>query len=91
VLRQVLDGYVPRELIERPKVGFSIPLGSWLRGPLRGWAEALIDHARLVDEGYLNADMISSMWHQHISGRYDRSTFLWNILMFQAWYECQKN
>jgi len=85
VLRQVLDRYVPRDLIDRPKVGFAVPLGDWLRGPLRDWAESLLDNKGLIEDGLLDSEMISSMWHQHLSGRYDRSTYLWNILMFQAW------
>ena len=85
VLRCVLDRYVPRELIERPKAGFSIPLGDWLRGPLREWAESLLDTTKLVEEGLLDADKITLMWRQHLSGSYDRSAYLWNILMFQAW------
>lgn len=86
VLRRTLDRYVPRELIERPKAGFSIPLGAWLRGPLRDWAESLLDTDKLSAQGYLDADMVSVMWQQHLSGSYDRSTYLWNVLMFQAWY-----
>ena len=85
VLRRVLDRYVPRQLVERPKAGFSIPLADWLRGPMREWAESLINPARLEDEGLLDPRQVSSMWNQHISGSYDRSTYLWNILMFQVW------
>jgi asparagine synthase (glutamine-hydrolysing) len=85
VLRRVLDRYVPRHLVERPKAGFSIPLADWLRGPMREWAESLINPARLENEGLLDPCQISSMWNQHISGSYDRSTYLWNILMFQVW------
>ncbi len=90
-LRRVLDRYVPRKLIERPKAGFSIPLGDWLRGPLRDWAESLLDRTKLVNEGLLDAEKISLMWCQHLSGRYDRSAYLWNILMFQAWQEVVDN
>jgi len=87
VLRRVLDRYVPRELIERPKAGFSIPIGDWLRGPLRDWAETLLNLEKLSDQGFLDAEKVSVMWQQHLSGSYDRSTYLWNVLMFQAWYE----
>lgn len=86
VLRRVLDRYVPRELIERPKAGFSIPLGDWLRGPLRDWAETLLNAEKLSGQGFLDAEKVSVMWQQHLSGSYDRSTYLWNVLMFQAWY-----
>lgn len=86
VLRGVLDRYVPRELIERPKAGFSIPLGDWLRGPLRDWAETLLNVEKLSGQGFLDAEKVSVMWRQHLSSSYDRSTYLWNVLMFQAWY-----
>lgn len=85
-LRRVLDRYVPRELIERPKAGFSIPIGDWLRGPLRDWAEIHLDGAKLAAQGFLDAEKVSLMWRQHLSGSYDRSSYLWNVLMFQAWY-----
>ncbi|HFB66307.1 MAG TPA: asparagine synthase (glutamine-hydrolyzing) [Aeromonadales bacterium] len=87
VLRQVLDRYVPRELIERPKVGFSVPLGDWLRGPLRNWAESLLSPSLLEQQGMLNPEKVNFMWQEHLSGYYDRSSYLWNVLMFQAWYE----
>lgn len=85
ILRRVLDRYVPRELIDRPKTGFSIPLGEWLRGPLREWAEALLDPSQLRAQGYLDAAKVERTWQQHLSGYYDRSPYLWNVLMFQAW------
>ncbi len=84
-LRRVLDRYVPRELIERPKAGFSIPIGDWLRGPLRDWAESHLDGAKLAAQGFLDTEKVSLMWRQHLSGSYDRSSYLWNVLMFQAW------
>lgn len=87
VLRQVLYKYVPRKLIERPKAGFGIPVGQWLRGPLLDWAEALLDERRLVEEGYLNPEPIRNAWQQHLSGRYDWTARLWAVLMFQAWLE----
>lgn len=86
-LREVLYKQVPRELIERPKAGFAVPIGQWLRGPLRDWAEALLDEARLRDEGYLQPAPIRKAWLQHLSGRYDRTPSLWSVLMFQAWLE----
>jgi asparagine synthase (glutamine-hydrolysing) len=86
-LRRVLDRYVLRELIERPKAGFSIPIGDWLRGPLRDWAETLLNAEKLSDQGLLDAEKVSMMWEQHLSGSYDRSPYLWNVLMFQAWHE----
>jgi asparagine synthase (glutamine-hydrolysing) len=89
VLREVLYRHVPRELIDRPKKGFSVPLGDWLRGPLRDWAEALIDEKRLQSEGYFYPEPIRKAWQQHISGRRDNASKLWSVLMFQAWLELQ--
>ena len=86
-LRQILYKHVPKELIERPKTGFSIPLGLWLRGPLRDWAESLLDEQRLRDEGYFYPDMVRKLWLEHINGKKDWGTKLWSILMFQSWYE----
>lgn len=91
-LRQVLYKYVPKELIDRPKAGFAIPVGQWLRGPLRDWAEALLDEKRLENEGYFYSKPIRDKWKQHLSGRYDHSASLWAVLMFQSWLEttCRK-
>lgn len=86
-LRQVLYKHVPRSLIERPKAGFAVPIGDWLRGPLREWAEALLAPERLRREGYLDPEMIHQAWTQHLSGRYDCTPRLWFVLMFQAWLE----
>ena len=86
-LRQILYKHVPRALIERPKAGFAIPIGDWLRGPLRGWAEDLIDPSRLEQQGYLDARVIRRLWAQHLSGQHDWTARLWYVLMFQAWLE----
>jgi asparagine synthase (glutamine-hydrolysing) len=87
LLRQVLDRYVPRDLIDRPKAGFAAPIDSWLRGPLKDWAEALIDPARLRREGVLAADPIQKKWREHQAGTRNWQYPLWNVLMFQAWKE----
>lgn len=84
-LRKLLYREVPRALIERPKSGFSIPLADWLRGPLRSWAEDLLDSRRVVREGFFDADQLQLTWRQHLAGTYDWSQRLWCVLMFQAW------
>ena len=86
ILRQLLYRHVPRELIERPKMGFGVPLDEWLRGPLRDWAEALLDERRLRDEGYFRAKPIRDLWQSHLRGSNEQYR-LWTILMFQSWLE----
>jgi asparagine synthase (glutamine-hydrolysing) len=88
-LRQLLYRYVPRELIDRPKRGFAVPLHDWLRGPLRDWAEALLDSKRLETEGFFNVTKVRTAWSEHLSGRRNWSPRLWSVLMFQAWLEEQ--
>ena len=78
---------MPKELIERPKAGFAIPVGQWIREPLRDWAEELLDESRIRREGYLNAEPIRKMWDQHLSGSHDWTSRLWAVLMFQAWLD----
>lgn len=90
LLRNILDRYVPRKLVERPKSGFGLPIHEWLRGPLRHWCENLLDERRLKHEGFFDAKLVRQMWDEHLSGRRNRQYDLWSILMFQAWYEAQQ-
>jgi asparagine synthase (glutamine-hydrolysing) len=87
ILRDVLYRRVPRELIERPKVGFTVPLADWLRGPLRGWAEELLSPARLATTGLLQVGPIRNVWRAFLGGRRELALRLWAVLMFEAWRE----
>ncbi|UAB91735.1 asparagine synthase (glutamine-hydrolyzing) (plasmid) [Ruegeria sp. SCSIO 43209] len=87
LLRQVLHRYVPRELIERPKMGFEVPIGLWLRGGLKDWAAALLAPERLAREGYLDPVLVGQLWSQHQAGTHNWGHQLWNVLMFQSWLE----
>jgi asparagine synthase (glutamine-hydrolysing) len=91
VLRQVLSQYVPPSLTDRPKQGFGIPVGEWLRGPLREWAEDLLDERRLREDGYLRPEPIRKKWDQHQSLATNAQYSLWGVLMFQAWRAAQRD
>jgi asparagine synthase (glutamine-hydrolysing) len=91
ILRDVLYRYVPKELIERPKTGFSIPLAMWLRGPLKSWAADLLAPDLLKRQGFLDVQAVQALWNSHQSGQRDREHQLWNILMFQSWLAQNKS
>ncbi|MBV8514088.1 MAG: asparagine synthase (glutamine-hydrolyzing) [Acidobacteria bacterium] len=89
-LRNLLYRYVPQQLVDRPKKGFGVPIHEWLRGPMRSWAEDLLDESRLKSEGFFAAKPIHQKWNEHVSGRRNWQAQLWAVLMFQAWLEQQK-
>ena len=91
ILRQVLYKYVPKKLIERPKAGFGIPIDTWIRGPLRDWADSLLEKRRLREEGFFNPQPIRQKWKEHLSGKRNWQYCLWDVLMFQLWQESNKN
>ncbi len=86
VLRQILYKYVPKELLQRPKMGFGVPIEHWLRGPLREWAEDLLTEESLKQHGLLNVEYIRAKWKEHLSERRNWQYLLWNVLIFQDWY-----
>ena len=90
ILRNILYKHVPKQLIERPKAGFSIPLGEWLKGPLKEWAEVLLESSRIEKEGYLNSNYVNQLWVEHLTGKRDGTFKIWSILMFQSWLESTK-
>ncbi len=87
LLRKILGQYIPEALVERPKMGFGVPLDEWLRGPLREWCESLLDEKRLKNEGLFDPAVIRKRWKEHLSGKSNHHYFLWTVLMFQAWVD----
>ena len=89
LLKDITHKFVPKEIMKRPKMGFGVPIDSWLRGPLKEWAEDLLDEKKIKEDGFLNAKVIKVKWNEHISGRRNWQYHLWDVLMFQAWLEAQ--
>ncbi len=90
ILKQLLYRHVPKNIVERPKKGFFVPIGDWLRGPLREWAESLLSKERLREEGFFRCEPILKKWEEHLSGKRNWQFHLWDILMFQAWWSEHK-
>lgn len=87
ILRDILYRYVPKDLIERPKMGFGVPVADWLRGPLKEWAEELLGESRLRSQGFFYPEVVRQMWSEHLMGAHNWQSQLWAVLMFQAWLE----
>ena len=90
ILREVLKKYMPNKIIDRPKMGFGIPIDKWLRGSLLDWAENLLDDQKLKQQGYFQSALVRNMWKEHLSGKRNHQYELWDILMFQSWLEEKK-
>jgi|ERR1051325_1402015 asparagine synthase (glutamine-hydrolysing) len=91
LLRRVLDRYVPNALVDRPKTGFAVPIGDWLRGPMKDWAAALLDPSRIAREAFLDPNQVEEVWTRHLSSRENCQDKLWAVLMFQAWLDAEKS
>jgi len=91
LLKRVLGRYVPQDMVHRPKRGFGAPVSAWLKGDLRGWADELLDPARLAEEGVFNVEAVAPLWQQFKQGERKWHTHLWNVLMFQAWQAHWRN
>jgi asparagine synthase (glutamine-hydrolysing) len=90
ILKQVLHKHAPAAMFDRPKAGFAVPVGEWIKGPLRPWAEDLLDASSLRSGGYFNADMIGQRWRSHLAGERDSTQAIWTVLMFQSWLRDQQ-
>jgi asparagine synthase (glutamine-hydrolysing) len=91
LLRKLLHREVPPALVDRPKAGFGIPIGEWIKGPLRPWAEDLLESRALKSDGWFDPAIVQARWHDHLSGQRDSTPALWAILMFQAWHRAQQD
>ena len=91
ILRKLLYRDAPSALFERPKAGFVVPVGEWMKGALRPWVEAMLDPKRLKEEGFFDADLIRSRWNAHLRNGTDPKAELWPVLMFQTWLDQQES
>jgi asparagine synthase (glutamine-hydrolysing) len=91
ILKQIAFSFVPQRLLQQPKRGFAVPLGAWLRGPLRAWAEDLIDETTVRNQGFLNTQVVRSLWKSHLHGTTDNHAALWDVISFQAWLRSQRS
>lgn len=91
ILKQIAYSFVPKKLLQQPKRGFTVPLGAWLRGPLRAWAEDLIDETAVRNQGFLNTQFVRSLWKNHLRGTADNHAVLWDVISFQAWLRSQRS
>ena len=89
ILREALFARAPAALFDRPKAGFAVPVGQWIKEPLRDWAACLLDPQRLATEGWFDPAIVAARWRDHLSGRRDSTAAIWSILMFQAWLDDQ--
>jgi asparagine synthase (glutamine-hydrolysing) len=87
IIRKLLYREAPAALFERPKAGFAVPVGEWVKGPLRPWAESLLDRGRITGEGFFDPQIVHRRWRDHLEGKADSTAALWSILMFQAWLD----
>src|SRR3954462_7554447 len=87
ILRRLLYKHAPEQLFQRPKAGFAIPVGEWIKGPLRSWAEDLLEPARVKNHGFWDPDLVQHRWRSHLRGEKDATQALWSVLMFQAWLD----
>jgi asparagine synthase (glutamine-hydrolysing) len=90
ILKQVLARHVPTGLFERPKMGFGVPVGQWIRGPLKDWAAGLLDARALRTDGIFDPDVVASTWRAHQAGRGNHEHQLWAVLMFQSWWQLNR-
>ena len=91
ILKQIAYSFVPQRLLQQPKRGFAVPLGAWLRGPLRAWAEDLIDETAVRNQGFLNTKFLRSLWKHHLHGTAHNHAALWDVISFQAWLRSQRS